>query len=199
MSAPAGWRVRAAVGADAQALLALRLALWPDADDGVADDSVAELQAALAQSDAGHLLVVDDVDTALGFAEVSVRHEYVNGTESTPVGFLEGWYVIPAWRGRGSVVPWWRRRPRGRVIRAARSWLPMRGWKTAAPRRRMRRAASSQLNGWSASACSWPDQLTSGPFCRLRTVCSMSAHCTSIAASPQLLDHRCMTKGQDIV
>lgn len=31
VSAPAGWRVRAAVGADAQALLALRLALWPDA------------------------------------------------------------------------------------------------------------------------------------------------------------------------
>lgn len=101
MSAPAGWRVRAAVGADAQALLALRLALWPDADGGVADDSVAELQAALAQSDAGYLMVVDDADAALGFAEVSVRHEYVNGTESTPVGFLEGWYVIPAWRGRG--------------------------------------------------------------------------------------------------
>lgn len=96
MSAQAGWRVRAAVGADAQALLALRLALWPDADDGLA-----ELQAALAQADASHLLVVDDADAALGFAEVSVRHDYVNGTESTPVGFLEGWYVSPAWRGRG--------------------------------------------------------------------------------------------------
>ncbi|PPT97144.1 aminoglycoside 6'-N-acetyltransferase [Xanthomonas arboricola] len=96
MSAQAGWRVRAAVGADAQALLALRLALWPDADD-----SVAELQAALALADASHLLVVDDAEAALGFAEVSVRHDYVNGTESTPVGFLEGWYVSPAWRGRG--------------------------------------------------------------------------------------------------
>lgn len=96
MSAQAGWRVRAAVGADAQALLALRLALWPDADDGLA-----ELQAALAQADTSHLLVVDDADAALGFVEVSVRHDYVNGTESTPVGFLEGWYVSPAWRGRG--------------------------------------------------------------------------------------------------
>ncbi|NIJ92289.1 aminoglycoside 6'-N-acetyltransferase I [Xanthomonas campestris] len=101
MSTPAGWRVRAAVGADAQALLALRLALWPDADDSVADDGVAELQAALARADASHLLVVDEADAALGFAEVSVRHDYVNGTESTPVGFLEGWYVSPAWRGRG--------------------------------------------------------------------------------------------------
>ncbi|MBB4130522.1 aminoglycoside 6'-N-acetyltransferase I [Xanthomonas campestris] len=96
MSAQAGWRVRAAVGTDARALLALRLALWPDADD-----DLDELQSALAQSEARHLVVVDDADAALGFAEVSVRHEYVNGTDSTPVGFLEGWYVIPAWRGRG--------------------------------------------------------------------------------------------------
>ncbi|MCC4618972.1 GNAT family N-acetyltransferase [Xanthomonas cassavae CFBP 4642] len=96
MSAQAGWRVRAAVAADAQALLALRLALWPDADDGLDG-----LQAALAQSAASHLVVVDNADAALGFAEVSVRHDYVNGTDSTPVGFLEGWYVVPAWRGRG--------------------------------------------------------------------------------------------------
>lgn len=96
MSAQAGWRVRAAVAADAQALPALRLALWPDADDGLDD-----LQAALAQSATSHLVVVDDADAALGFAEVSVRHDYVNGTDSTPVGFLEGWYVVPAWRGRG--------------------------------------------------------------------------------------------------
>ncbi|WP_184407218.1 aminoglycoside 6'-N-acetyltransferase [Xanthomonas sp. 3075] len=88
--------MRAAVGTDARALLALRLALWPDADD-----DLDELQSALAQSEARHLVVVDDADAALGFAEVSVRHEYVNGTDSTPVGFLEGWYVIPAWRGRG--------------------------------------------------------------------------------------------------
>ncbi|MEA5123502.1 aminoglycoside 6'-N-acetyltransferase [Xanthomonas floridensis] len=96
MNAQAGWRVRAAVAADAHALLALRLALWPDADDGLDD-----LQAALAQSAASHLVVVDDADAPLGFAEVSVRHDHVNGTDSTPVGFLEGWYVVPAWRGRG--------------------------------------------------------------------------------------------------
>ncbi|MFO3703523.1 aminoglycoside 6'-N-acetyltransferase [Xanthomonas codiaei] len=96
MSAQAGWRVRAAVAADAQALLALRLALWPDADDDLHD-----LQAALAQPGSSHLLVVDEADAELGFAEVSVRHDYVNGTDSAPVGFLEGWYVMPAWRGRG--------------------------------------------------------------------------------------------------
>jgi aminoglycoside 6'-N-acetyltransferase I len=37
----------------------------------------------------------------LGFAEASVRTDYVNGTESSPVAFLEGLYVVPEARGRG--------------------------------------------------------------------------------------------------
>jgi aminoglycoside 6'-N-acetyltransferase I len=31
---------------------------------------------------------------AVGLVEASVRHEYVNGTESSPVAFLEGLYVV---------------------------------------------------------------------------------------------------------
>lgn len=38
---------------------------------------------------------------AAGFAEASLRRDFVNGTQSTPVGFLEGLYVAPASRGRG--------------------------------------------------------------------------------------------------
>ena len=38
---------------------------------------------------------------AAGFAEVSLRKDYVNGTESSPVAFLEGIYVIPAARHQG--------------------------------------------------------------------------------------------------
>jgi aminoglycoside 6'-N-acetyltransferase I len=37
----------------------------------------------------------------LGFAEASIRSDYVNGTESSPVGFLEGIYVTPDFRGKG--------------------------------------------------------------------------------------------------
>nr|WP_244860199.1 YjfI family protein [Xanthomonas arboricola] len=54
----------------------------------------------------------------------------------------------------------------------------------------MRHVASSRLNGWSTTACRWPDRPTSGPFCRSRTVCSMSAHCTTVAASLHLHHHR---------
>lgn len=36
-----------------------------------------------------------------GFAEVSVRHDHVEGTDASPVAYLEGWYVEPDLRGAG--------------------------------------------------------------------------------------------------
>jgi aminoglycoside 6'-N-acetyltransferase I len=38
---------------------------------------------------------------AIGLAEVSVRSDYVNGTQSSPVAFLEGLYVVPQSRRKG--------------------------------------------------------------------------------------------------
>jgi len=38
---------------------------------------------------------------AIGLAEASVRTDYVNGTERSPVAFLEGLYVAPQHRGKG--------------------------------------------------------------------------------------------------
>jgi aminoglycoside 6'-N-acetyltransferase I len=37
----------------------------------------------------------------IGFAEASLRHDYVNGCETSPVAFLEGIYVTPANRRQG--------------------------------------------------------------------------------------------------
>lgn len=37
----------------------------------------------------------------LGFVEASIRTDHVNGTESSPVAFLEGLYVEPSARRRG--------------------------------------------------------------------------------------------------
>jgi aminoglycoside 6'-N-acetyltransferase I len=38
---------------------------------------------------------------ALGFVEASKRLDYVNGTDSSPVAFLEGIYVVPQFRRQG--------------------------------------------------------------------------------------------------
>ena len=39
--------------------------------------------------------------SAVGFIEAAARHDYVNGTSSSPVAFLEGIYVVPEARRNG--------------------------------------------------------------------------------------------------
>jgi aminoglycoside 6'-N-acetyltransferase I len=40
-------------------------------------------------------------DQAAGFIEVAIRTDYVNGTDSSPVAFLEGIYIVPEARRTG--------------------------------------------------------------------------------------------------
>jgi len=79
--------------------LELRLALWPDA---TADDHRGYMAMELAQPDRFlQLMIYDELRQPIGFIEGSIRIDYVNGTESSPVGFVEGVYVVPSWRRRG--------------------------------------------------------------------------------------------------
>ncbi len=78
--------------------LPLRAALWPDS----ATDNDHDRQKILSAPERYRVLVfADESGTALGFAEASIRTDYVNGTSSSPVAFLEGLYVRPASRGQG--------------------------------------------------------------------------------------------------
>ncbi len=47
------------------------------------------------------IFVVLEVDKIIGFAYFSIRHNYVEGTNSTPVGYLEGIYIMPRFRKLG--------------------------------------------------------------------------------------------------
>jgi aminoglycoside 6'-N-acetyltransferase I len=78
--------------------LPLRVALWPDS----AADNDYDKRTLLCASERYRVLTfVDENGNALGFAEASVRTDYVNSTHSSPVAFLEGLYVRPANRGQG--------------------------------------------------------------------------------------------------
>jgi aminoglycoside 6'-N-acetyltransferase I len=46
-------------------------------------------------------LALDAESSAIGFVEASKRFDYVNGTSTSPVVFLEGLYVVPEWRRQG--------------------------------------------------------------------------------------------------
>jgi aminoglycoside 6'-N-acetyltransferase I len=77
--------------------LALRLALWPE---GSREEHVAGMLESLARGHYVRLAVAAD-GTSAGFIEASRRHDYVNGTATSPVGFLEGVYVVPEHRRQG--------------------------------------------------------------------------------------------------
>lgn len=85
--------------ADVEALAELRFALWPDQP---LETRRAEAAENLAHRDnAFETFVALDGGEVVGFAEVSLRRDYVNGCETSPVAFLEGIYVRPGQRRRG--------------------------------------------------------------------------------------------------
>lgn len=78
--------------------LALRQALWPQ---GSREEHLAEMASFLASPERFAQFVAYASREPVGFAEASARTDYVNGTTSSPVAFLEGLYVAPSARRRG--------------------------------------------------------------------------------------------------
>ena len=77
----------------------LRVALWPH---GSFDDMRREALALLDKKPAAvAFLLRAEAGAVLGFAEATVRADYVNGCSTSPVGFLEGIYVRPEGRRKG--------------------------------------------------------------------------------------------------
>ena len=79
--------------------LQMRIALWTDATP---DDHLGYMAISLAQPERFlQLMMYDETHQPIGFIEGSIRGDYVNGTETSPVGFVEGVYVVPGWRRKG--------------------------------------------------------------------------------------------------
>lgn len=84
---------------DAADWLALRRQLWPEPS---ADEHRANIEKMLAHAERAVCLLARSADGAVaGFAEVALRHDYVNGCSTSPVGFLEGLFVVPKARRQG--------------------------------------------------------------------------------------------------
>jgi len=92
---------------------ALRVALWPE---GSRDEHAADIVEFIAEMAAGSgqiCFLAMRGDEAVGFAEAAIRHDYVNGCETSPVGFLEGIYVEPSSRRAGVA---------GKLLAAVEAW-----------------------------------------------------------------------------
>lgn len=88
--------IRKAELGDLDALADLARKLWPDHEEGALRLDLAEI---LAKPDAAFFLAEEG--KPLGFAQCQLRYDYVEGTESSPVGYLEGIFVEDCFRSRG--------------------------------------------------------------------------------------------------
>jgi aminoglycoside 6'-N-acetyltransferase I len=79
--------------------LALRGALWPGSSK---DEHLAEMRQLLAQPERfAQFVVYGKAWEPAGFVEAAIRNDYVNGTKTKPVAFLEGIYVASGHRRQG--------------------------------------------------------------------------------------------------
>ena len=89
--------LKKATAADLPAVAALACRLWPD-------NTIADMLDDLAlfpESEDAAIFLIHEGSAAVGFAQCSLRHDYVEGTQSSPVGYLEGIYVDEAHRRLG--------------------------------------------------------------------------------------------------
>ena len=89
--------IRKAVFNDLAILTRLASALWSDCPKSTLGD---ELSSALSDSDCAFFIAYSGKH-AVGFAECGLRHDYVEGTDSSPVGYLEGIYIEEPYRRKG--------------------------------------------------------------------------------------------------
>jgi aminoglycoside 6'-N-acetyltransferase I len=100
---------------EAEKWLSMRTALWPETDE-----EQHRKEMAMMLSDAGRYAVFvceDPQGLLIGFVEVSLR-EWAEGCLSSPVGYLEGWFVASHARGIGIGK---------KLLAASENWARLRG------------------------------------------------------------------------
>jgi aminoglycoside 6'-N-acetyltransferase I len=112
-AAPSGNTLRLSPAAprDLPVWRAMRADLYTGVDDGFNEFEMALI---LNAEDRACLIVRAPNDDAVGFIEVSLRN-VVDGCVGVPVGYIEGIYLVPSWRGLGlgpamieAVADWFR-------------------------------------------------------------------------------------------
>lgn len=75
----------------------LAILLW---DDNSAEDLIKEFSEIILREDA-RVFIKYEGDIPAGFAQCQLRHDYVEGTETSPVGYLEGIFIKEGFRQKG--------------------------------------------------------------------------------------------------
>ena len=99
---------------DIPLLAELAVRMW---EDNSVQEMEKDLGDIMAKSDACFFIKYEQ-DLLVGFAQCQLRHDYVEGTDSSPVGYLEGIFVLENFRHRGYA---------GELLRECEKWAREKG------------------------------------------------------------------------
>lgn len=88
--------IRRAVFSDTAVIAALAAGMWDHSLQKLTDDFTA-----LLKDESAAVYLATENGRAIGFAQCQLRHDYVEGTTSRPVAYLEGVYILPEYRKQG--------------------------------------------------------------------------------------------------
>lgn len=94
---PENISVRKASAEDAVTAAELACKMWRDASA----EELTESLSRIISGDSGAVFILEADGADVGFAQCQLRNDYVEGTESSPVGYLEGVYIEPLYRRNG--------------------------------------------------------------------------------------------------
>ena len=89
--------IQKAEAKDLPMIAELACQLWPD---HAVEEMRSELAEVIAKPDSAFFLAYVE-DVPIGFAQCQLRYDYVEGTDASPVGYLEGIYVAEEYRKHG--------------------------------------------------------------------------------------------------
>lgn len=84
--------------ANASEWLSMATQLWPEYDPRELSQTVAD---GIQSKKYRRLLCQNEPGVYVGFIDLSLRHDYVEGSSTTPVGYIEGVFVKPEFRNMG--------------------------------------------------------------------------------------------------
>jgi len=89
--------VRKAGKQDLEILANLAVQMW---DSHSVDELITEFLEIISKGKAQFFLKYEN-DAPVGFAQCQLRYDYVEGTKTSPVGYLEGIFIKEGYRGKG--------------------------------------------------------------------------------------------------
>lgn len=86
-----------ATKSDCMDIAKLAILMW---ENHTVEELIEEFEAVIQDKESAIFIVSID-DKKIGFAQCQLRHDYVEGTKTTPVGYLEGIFIREEYRKQG--------------------------------------------------------------------------------------------------